>query len=390
MRSITKTTALLGLVLGFPGLAASQAPRVAELPADLAVRRPEGSPILSIGQEGGPAYELYRVTDARWTDSGRIVIANSGSSEIKVFDSDGALLATHGRSGRGPGEFLQLASVHPLPNGRLVTWDTGLRRASVFSILDGFEDTILFDPSLPGAQLEGVTTTGAFVVTDTRYGGAGAGELGRLVEHRFLYGADGVRVDSLGSAPGPEGLLTSRGSGMEMRPSLFDFATNYAVTGDGLWIQTSRTAGVTRQSLVDGTTRTVRWRDGNRGVTDADVAAAVEAQLEASAVTDPERRQWLRRDFEGRPVPEFLPETTGLIGDRERGVAWVADSAAPRRPSLQRWLVVGADGAVSEEVRLPSGMELRDARGDEVLVLERDAFGLEYVRVYRINDLEGA
>lgn len=377
------------MVLGFWGLAAGQEPAVSQLPSDLDVRVPDGEPLLSIGQQGGPAYELYRVTDARWTNSGQILIANSGSSEIKVFDPEGVLVASLGRAGRGPGEFLQLSSVHPLPDGRLIAWDVGLRRASVFSILGGFENTILFDPSLAGGQLEGVTAAGFLVVTDQRYGGSGTGEFGRLEEHRFLYDPDGVRVDSLGTAPGIEGLLTSRGTGMEMRPSLFDFAANYAVTGDWLWVQTSRTAGVEIQSLLDQTTRTVRWREGRRPVTDQDVAAAVEHRLEARAISDPEQRRWHRSDLEGRPVPEFLPETTGLIGDIETNVAWVEDFADRRAPSGQRWLVVRSDGTISAEVRLPPGMEVLDVRGREVLVVERDAFDLEYVRKYRLRDFDG-
>ena len=63
-------------------------------------------PSLTIGAvDSGEADELFRVTDAIRLADGRIVIANSGSSEIRVFNPDGSHSATWGGQGEGPGEF---------------------------------------------------------------------------------------------------------------------------------------------------------------------------------------------------------------------------------------------------------------------------------------------
>ena len=63
-------------------------------------------PSLSIGSvDSGEAYELFRVTDATLLADGRIVIANAGSGELKVFNADGSHSGTWGRQGEGPGEF---------------------------------------------------------------------------------------------------------------------------------------------------------------------------------------------------------------------------------------------------------------------------------------------
>ena len=45
------------------------------------------------------------VTDATRLPDGGIVIANAGSSELRVFNPDGSHSATWGRRGEGPGEF---------------------------------------------------------------------------------------------------------------------------------------------------------------------------------------------------------------------------------------------------------------------------------------------
>ena len=63
-------------------------------------------PSLSIGSiDSGGADQLFQVTDAMRFADGRIVIANSGSNELRVFNPDGSHAATFGRQGEGPGEF---------------------------------------------------------------------------------------------------------------------------------------------------------------------------------------------------------------------------------------------------------------------------------------------
>ena len=63
-------------------------------------------PSLSIGAvDSGEADQLFGVTDATRLPDGRIVIANAGSSELRVFNPDGSHSATWGRRGEGPGEF---------------------------------------------------------------------------------------------------------------------------------------------------------------------------------------------------------------------------------------------------------------------------------------------
>ena len=63
-------------------------------------------PSLSIGSvDSGEADQLFRVTDATRLPDGRIVIANSGSNELRVFNADASHAGTWGGRGEGPGEF---------------------------------------------------------------------------------------------------------------------------------------------------------------------------------------------------------------------------------------------------------------------------------------------
>ncbi|WP_419943063.1 hypothetical protein [Candidatus Palauibacter sp.] len=69
---------------------------------------------MSIGTAGGdPAYELFRVGGAMRLSDGRIVVANAGTGELRVYDPDGIHLASWGGQGDGPGEFGPMAPGGP-------------------------------------------------------------------------------------------------------------------------------------------------------------------------------------------------------------------------------------------------------------------------------------
>lgn len=91
-------------------------------------------PAVAIGvAEGEAPYELHRASGALRTSDGRIVVANSGSAELRIFDSAGAYLRTIGRRGSGPGEYRGTLSVYPLDGDSLVVHDGGNER---FTVLD--------------------------------------------------------------------------------------------------------------------------------------------------------------------------------------------------------------------------------------------------------------
>ena len=64
------------------------------------------TPAVSIGtEEGDPGEMLFDVRDATRLGDGRIVVANAGTSDLRVFAAGGTYLETWGRQGEGPGEF---------------------------------------------------------------------------------------------------------------------------------------------------------------------------------------------------------------------------------------------------------------------------------------------
>lgn len=90
-------------------------------------------PEVDIGvAEGDEHYELAGASSSIRLTDGRVVIANSGTSELRVFDSTGRFVTSIGRKGEGPGEFagsLQMAAISPT---EFAVFDQSAQRLSAF------------------------------------------------------------------------------------------------------------------------------------------------------------------------------------------------------------------------------------------------------------------
>ena len=124
-------------------------------------RPPDGSrlpwrigpePTISIGaREGEEAYLLYIVRDATMLSDGRILVANGGTGEIRVFDTSGTHVATWGGEGEGPGEFGNLWQIEPWPGDSIIAWFAPRMGISVFDAHGRFARTftLVADPGTP-------------------------------------------------------------------------------------------------------------------------------------------------------------------------------------------------------------------------------------------------
>ncbi len=76
--------------------------------------------------EQSPESPIALISGARW-DGDRIAIADVSEGNAKLFDSDGSLIATMGRSGEGPGEFTSARHIDFLDGRLLVAGGQGGR-----------------------------------------------------------------------------------------------------------------------------------------------------------------------------------------------------------------------------------------------------------------------
>ncbi len=103
---------------------------------------------MRIGTAGGEGAESFaRLKGLAVLDDGRVAVLESLAGEVRVFGSDGAYLATHGRAGEGPGEFQDANGLMLAPDGRLWVADERAGRISVFDAENGFVDSFRFETS---------------------------------------------------------------------------------------------------------------------------------------------------------------------------------------------------------------------------------------------------
>lgn len=90
-------------------------------------------PVLDIGTaQGEEPYELQSAASSLRLADGRVLVANTGSSEIRVYDSAGHYVSAIGRQGEGPGEFTGAVQLARTSDGGFLAYDRGQERLSVF------------------------------------------------------------------------------------------------------------------------------------------------------------------------------------------------------------------------------------------------------------------
>jgi hypothetical protein len=120
-------------------------------PAPSGVPHMEVQVAQTIGIElGDTNYVFGTIADAVPTPEGGVVVLDMFSLNIREYGSDGLLIASAGREGSGPGEFLMPRGLAILGNGKLLVSDMSAGAVSVFDDTLGWEQSIAgFSPRPP-------------------------------------------------------------------------------------------------------------------------------------------------------------------------------------------------------------------------------------------------
>lgn len=338
-------------------------------------------PILDIGTlEGEEPYQLFQVSGAVRLPDGRIVVANSGTSELRFFDRSGRYAMSVGRKGSGPGEFEGLGTVGVIGDS-IAAFDWNLRRISTFA-LDG--------TFLRSAQLQfpsgsprpiGMFADGRWLcATNMVFAPAEMSTVRRDTSAYYVFGADGALVDSLFAFPSWEFFIKGSERFAMARSLPFGRGPAAATSGDGFW------AGLTdryelKRYASDGRLEVVmRRQHASKLVTDADIEAYKADALER--IDNDNFRRQTEQLFQEMPIPSTMPAFAGIIVD-ELGDLWVADYTAPGA-ATRSWTVFDADGRMLGSFDLPGDLNVYQIGDDFILGLWRDELDVQHVRVYRL------
>lgn len=308
----------------------------------------DSQPTLTVGElEGDSAHQLYRLGGAARLGDGRIVILNSGTSEVRFFGADGKYLRSVGRKGSGPGEFQSPFPLLHLPHDSIGVWDGSQQRITVFTPDGEFVRVAKLDRPATNVEMVGAFGDGSIVMADFRFDVPQAGfEMAPGVLTR--YSREGIFSDSLGSFPWREiGMLDPVARRIGSRT--FAPRTWTAIHGDRFWIGTAAEPTIEVRDQRGKLIRLVRWNSGDRTVGPHDARLQFETR---NPNATPERR----RSFEAIPVMDRYPEHSRLIADAE-GNLWVQIYRRPADTGPTRWLIFDPEGSLIARADLPSRLE---------------------------------
>jgi len=94
--------------------------------------------------EGGLPESFGALKGLAALPGGGFAVLESQAQEVRVFGADGSHVATHGRGGEGPGEFVDATGLMLDPRGRIWVADPRGQRMSVFDPVEGFLESFRF------------------------------------------------------------------------------------------------------------------------------------------------------------------------------------------------------------------------------------------------------
>ena len=364
---------------------------IVENRAPAEVRAPwilDTSSVVDIGsQSADPSQEFSGVVIPVLLSDGRIVVANSGSSELRFFGPDGVWVKSVGRRGGGPGEFEDLGWLDAGAGDTLRTYDWGLRRLSVFtgegafvrpvSLLTGGE---VSSPRPLGMLRDGrlVALSQNAVTLESR---PGAGR-----DTVPLFALDLIRgvADSLGGFPGHEYLIHT-GKGSVSAGSLpFGKDLHVLVHGSRVYVGTADGPEVLVLGTDGKVKRVVRWTAAPMPVTPADIEAYTQAMSQEFGPGQEERRERFLLRLKQTPFPKWKPAYAGLLAGPE-GSIWIRRYTEPDWSAPTDFEVFDSTGRWLGEVRMPAGYVPIRITTDAVVGTWSDDNDVKHVRVYRLR-----
>jgi hypothetical protein len=378
--------------------------------------RVDAQPFLDIGlARTDPRYGVAGAAGVVRLASGRIVVANSGTSTLRFYDSTGMYLRSTGRRGDAPGEFRDLLGLALLDGDTLATID---RRGITLLTADGRFVREGVKRGIRGARdVNGILDERTGKVTPLRYIGVGAlfgdgsyigfdntapdqrtDRVGRWLDSMTMYhvSANGSRTDSIAHFP-----VGERARSAESRRAehvVFGPTLHYAAAGRAFYAGYPARNEIGYYASSGVLQRVVRWTALRHPVLPAHVTA-FKAALRAQPGEDGNpapgalRAHWERLIAE-MTFTDTFPTYAALRVDRA-GHLWVEHHApwmdirstiGPRNlhASPTFWDVFDPHGQWLTTVRLPAGFSVFDIGTDYVAGVWRGADDVGHVRFYHL------
>lgn len=352
------------------------------------------TPELSIGVvEGDPEYMFGRIAGLAVAEDGSIYTFDERPPELRRYDPEGRYVATLGRQGSGPGEFVRASGIALRAGGGVFTWDLGSTRLTAF---DG-DGRVLRETLIPSAMytpngLIADTAGHAYVAVQV----PGAPEAGIVVGFAHHDGAgtlvDTIRAPDWGYEPHVLVATTPDGRGRSFSPTPFAPLVHWTIMRTG-----EVASGLASSYRIDIPKRDGRVlrieKDGAPVPVPGDERRLLREQLTRGMQNTQPDWQW-----SGPDIPETKPFFQRLHGGID-GSLWVQVHAPstelppdtmvspPRRRYIEPVVfdIFSSDGRYRGRVGLPERTRFLAFAQDRVWAVVRDSLDVESVVRFRIE-----
>lgn len=349
---------------------------------------------VSVGEGSDEGHQLLGVLDAVLLKDGRLVVLSAATQDIRVFSPDGTFIRTVGRDGQGPGEFQLPFGFRLRPSGHLLVYDRANLRVTEFDTdwevvgtqrvgYDRFGMSATWRLQRPMAN--GMIPVAAY---DTPTREAVQRQEGVYEEDLVIRLFEGSDVRA--SIRRPRGkVYTARSGNMRMtRPFpmgefvLFNWGSEHVVLGS---------SHSTAFDLFDSTgalVRTVHGEGDLRPATRHDIAAFDERMRPEPSDSmviqgmGPGCDVCKERFLDDAPRGDQFPLFDQVELDDE-GLVWAREYLLASEIAV--WQVIDPETGLIGRVSIPASWNLLRPSASRLIVVERDEYDVEMVRVYGVR-----
>jgi hypothetical protein len=323
---------------------------------------------------------FLRIGAVRSLTTGEIVVTNTGSGEIRFYDSAGIYLESIGRIGQGPGEFSPVASMRicEQPDGSILVSDDNRRRFHTIGQDHQYIDTVQFSESGSGVPWPaGCFDNGSWLL-HTSGQRTQQGQLSWRVHELLVGGPDGFLVRTGIQYDGQLHWEEDRRLGL--LPIPFSMEPFFTTSGSDI-ILGRGPAELEYRGPDAELKRVVRIATFDR--VPAREAVGEIANFWLTRDLDPEFLSMLARFFKrDLPMPEHVPIFQGILTDAH-GFLWVERFRMPGDTVSIRE-VFDTQGSWLGTIEFPARFQVHAIDRGRMIGVHTDSVGIESVRIYRL------
>lgn len=343
-------------------------------------------PDLSIGTVAGdPNYIFEQVRGAVRMDDGTIVVMESGTNQIRLFDSGGRFVRNLGRTGEGPGEFTFLTEMW-VSGDTIFGFCNLQKRIAVFDrggdVLEMVRVEMAEGAGNPAA--EDHFPDGTLLVLSAPSGGL-AFTLGTIKGNAWRldrFSRDGRFMNEIAFVKEADRW------GHDI-PGVWSFPYLPLTLGIGphaagrhhVYVGDHTQGRIERRNGSGDLTRVIRWPTPELRVTDRERRRYREARSEPPR--DVDRAGW-NRYLRETPFPDRMPAYRRLLVDG-LGNPWAERYRPPWESEQSSWYVFDDQGVWLGEVPVPDGLWVFEVGADYVLGLRRDELDVPFVVTFPLH-----